>query len=62
VGLSPPGTFENFPLFPMPLCRFFCRAILVMDDAFAGFTRSALCSVCFLQYGQWVRNLAGIFI
>ena len=62
VGLSPPGTLENFPLFPIPIWRFFCLSICVSEEAFPFFTLSATCSVCFLQKGQCVLNLFGIFI
>ncbi len=52
VGLSPPGTLENFPLFPIPVCLFFCLAMRVMDEALPFLTLSTTCSVWVLQNGQ----------
>ena len=52
VGLSPPGTLENLPELPIPVCLFFCLAIIVREEALPFLTLSKETSVCFLQNGQ----------
>lgn len=52
VGLSPPGTLENFPEFPIPVCLFLCLVIFVNVEALPFFTLSITCSSCCLQKGQ----------
>jgi len=52
VGLSPPGTLENFPWFPIPFALSFCLAIWVSEEAWPFLTLSIFCVVCFLQNGQ----------
>ncbi len=61
VGLSPPGTFENLPRFPMPLRRFFWRVIHVREDARPFRTFSISWMVCFLHTGHIDRIFLGIF-
>jgi hypothetical protein len=52
VGLSPPGTLENLPALPIPVCLFFCLTIIVREEALPFLTLSKETSVCFLQNGQ----------
>jgi hypothetical protein len=62
VGLSPPGTFENLPEFPIPVCLYFCLVILVNVEACPFLTLSTTCGVWVLHDGQYVLKFLGIFM
>jgi hypothetical protein len=63
VGLSPPGTFENLPAFPIvALPRRVCRAFHFIPVDRPVRTFSTSCSWCPSQFGQYVLNRRGISI